>query len=382
MYENDMYTDPREAERIRRAKAAHKAKIRREKMRRRRRRQQRLALICLILTLALLICLMTVIVDRITGGQETLPATENVGTSEILTEAPTEAPTLAPTEAIVEAETMPEVTWMTFAPDRALKASQYFVYDVNLDAFLTASSNPWADSPEVVYPASITKIFTAYVAMHYLEPSEQITVGDALELVYIHSSFAGVQQGDVVSVEKLVEGLLLPSGNDAAYVLAVEIGRRLADDRSLNNQAAADLFVAEMNTWAQRLGMVDTHFANPDGLHEDEHYTSYADLVVMGKLALENEIVRKYAGTARDTVMLGSVEKEWKNTNAILNPESDYYCPYAIGLKTGTTGEAGNCLLSAFKEKDGVYIIGVFGCEESNDRYKDTRKLYKNIVCG
>ena len=103
-------------------------------------------------------------------------------------------------------------TWNTYPDDRQLLAKQYFVYDCKADTFLISSGqeNTW------VYPASITKLFTAYVAMQHLEPTTKITAGNALDLVVYGSSVAKIKLGDTLTVEQLVEAIMLPSGNDAA----------------------------------------------------------------------------------------------------------------------------------------------------------------------
>ena len=277
-------------------------------------------------------------------------------------------------------ETVPEETpqeqapdWMTLPADRELTAQQYFVYDCENGEFVTISG----DAGERVYPASITKLFTAYVAGQYLSADKTVEVGDALDLVGWGSSVAELQKGDKITVEKLIAAMMLPSGNDAANVLAAEAGRALEDDPEI---AGVQEFVAEMNRQAQLLGMDDTHFANPDGLHQDDHYSTLGDLAVLGTLALEDPVLMQYAGSAHETVQMESGAKQWKNTNALIDPESTYYCPYAIGLKTGQTPSAGSCLLSAFQYEERTLVIGVFGCPEEDDRFPDTLQLFDETI--
>ena len=266
---------------------------------------------------------------------------------------------------------------VTFEEGRQMKAQQYFVYDVDADEFVTISG----ELTETIYPASVTKLFTAYVAMQYLEPTAVITAGDALDLVAAGSSVAEIQRGDQVKVETLVEAMLLPSGNDAACILAVEVGRDLANDPTLSARAAADLFVEEMNRQAQELGMTGSNFANPDGIHRDNHYTTFADLAILGKLSLQNDTILKYAKVARETVTFeNGTQKQWKNTNATIDASSEYYCTYAIGLKTGQTPRAGSCLLSAFECGGRTLVIGVFGCPETEDRFADTLQLFNEAM--
>lgn len=267
-------------------------------------------------------------------------------------------------------------SWNTYPADRQLLAQQYFVYDCKEDSFLISSGQ----AGERVYPASITKLFTAHVAMQYLQPDTEITAGDALSMVAWGSSVAKIKKGDVLTVEQLVEAMLLPSGNDAAYILACEAGRAFKEDPSLNTTAAVSAFVSQMNKQAAQLGMTGTHFTNPDGIHDTDHYTTFEDLVILGKLALENETVMKYAAKAKDEVTLHGETVEWKNTNALVDPATDYYCPYAVGLKTGQTPSAGSCLLSAFQMDGTELLIGVFGCPEEEDRFDDTLQLFNQIV--
>lgn len=280
----------------------------------------------------------------------------------------TENVTTAPTDFIP--------TWSTYPADRQLLCQQYFVYDCKADTFLVSSG----EATERIYPASITKLFTAYVAMQYVQPDTQITAGDALEMVAWGSSVAKIEKGDVLTAKQLVEAMLLPSGNDAAYLLACEAGRTIKNNPTLNATAAVQAFMTEMNAKAKELGMTGTNFVNPDGIHDDKHYTTFADLAILGKLSMEDETVMQYAATAKEQVVLHGETIDWKNTNSLVNPESPYYCPYAVGLKTGQTPSAGSCLLSAFRMDDHELLIGVFGCPEEDDRFDDTLQLFNQIV--
>ena len=354
MYESEQSQTAQDWER-RRQRRAESAELRRKQ-----KRQQLIILIAVAAALALVVFLVGMCLS-------------GAGANTVETE-PTDEPTVPTTEP---EPTMPPLAWMSFEDGREITASQYFVYDVDADTFLTISGEP----TETIYPASITKLFTAYVALQYLEPDAMITVGDALDLVVNNSSVAGIQPMEQLSTEMLVEAMLLPSGNDAACALAVEIGRMMAGDTSLEPQSASDLFVEEMNRQAQALGLNGTHFANPDGIHLDTHYTTFQDLTLLGKLALENPTIMKYAQVSRASITLESGEdRQWKNTNALIDPNSDYYCNCAIGLKTGSTPRAGSCLLSAFECGDRTLIVGVFGCATDEDRFMDTLHLFNEAL--
>ena len=285
---------------------------------------------------------------------------------------PVETTTIAPTtEAVLQ------ITWKTYPASRELTAKQYFVYDLSQKDYTTISGT----GSERIYPASITKLFTAYVALQYLEPELVITAGDALELVAPGSSIAEIQKGDTLTVEQLIEAMLLPSGNDAAYLLAVEAGRIIDSNPAEHASVAAQSFVARMNEVAKAQGMTGTNFVNPDGIHKSEHYTTFDDLVIMASLALKEPAITRYCTCSTDTVTFGSgSEKEWINTNALIDPDSEYYCPYAVGLKTGQTPSAGSCLLSAFRYENTAYIIGVFGCPKIEDRFDDTLQLFNEAI--
>lgn len=270
-----------------------------------------------------------------------------------------------------------EADWMTFPQDRALTAQQYFVFDCEKGAFSTISGGP----EERIYPASVTKLFTAYVALLFLDPNDSVTASqDVLDYVVYGSSVAEIKEGDVLTVAELVEAMLLPSGNDAAYILAAEAGRVIDEDPWEDVSVAITSFVAEMNSQAKILGLTNTHFANPDGIHSDDHYTSFADAAMIGLLAMEDPLIVKLAAVSKDTKTLTSGPKEWKNTNSLIDPASEYYCPYAIGLKTGQTPMAGSCLLSAFECRGKTLVIGVFGCPEEEDRFADTLQLFNETM--
>ena len=275
-------------------------------------------------------------------------------------------------------ETVPEETWMTLPADRVLTAKQYFVYSCETGQFLTIAE----EKNTKIYPASVTKLFTAYVALQYLKPTQTVTAGEVLNKVAAGSSVAEIKQGDALTVEALVEGMLLPSGNDAAYILAAAAGKRMYGDKDkeVGTDAAVKRFVEEMNAQAKLLGMTGTNFANPDGIHSDNHYTTYADLAIMATLALEDPIIMKYAAVSKAEVTVQSGLKSWKNTNALIDPESEYYCPYATGLKTGQTPMAGSCLLSSFEYKGQTLIVGVFGCPNVDDRFPDTLQLFNQAI--
>lgn len=258
---------------------------------------------------------------------------------------------------------------------RDITADNYFAYDIREDVYLAKQG----DSAEKLYPASITKLLTSYVVLQHMDPEETVEVGDALNLVQPDSSVAKLQEGDELTVSQLIAGMLLPSGNDASQAIAVATGRKIGGS-NLPYYEAVDVFVEEMNRQAERLGMVNSHFANPDGFHDSDHYTTMDDLVVLCKAILADPVIMGYTSRIEETVEVQGRTLEWENTNILLHSGKDLYHANAMGMKTGYTSRAGNCLISAFFEQDRVILIGVFGCPGfTEDHYYDTVAIYESL---
>lgn len=282
-----------------------------------------------------------------------------------------EIPTQPPTEPPIK---------LTFGEDFTLESRDYFVYDCDEENLMAVSPD---GLEEQVYPASVTKLFTAYVALQYLDPSDTVKLGQEVYLVSEDSSLAGVKRGQTIRVSELVKGMLLPSGNDAAYGLAAAAARAKSGDSGMGANDALAYFVDMMNATAQAQGMTGSHFANPDGYHDPEHYTTCGDLIIIGKLALSNELIRSCAATVKDQVTFSSGEVAvWNNTNDLIDPESQYFHDDAIGLKTGHTSAAGFCVLTAFNLDGDYIIVGTFGCQRPEDRFIDALKLYDLVVAA
>lgn len=294
-----------------------------------------------------------------------------------VTDAPTDPPA---TEVMAPTETEPaptETPAVTVPVEWNITARHYLVFDCEDESFLALSDS----GNEKVYPASVTKLFSAFVALQYLDPETEITAGDELDLIAEDSSIAFISKGHRLTASMLVEGMLLPSGNDASYILATAAARKASGNANMPASQAIAYFVDLMNSTAENMGMTGTHFSNPDGYHADDHYTTCRDLTVIARLALGNATIREYVSKPVDSVVYASGETNtWYNTNALISSDSNYYCPEAIGLKTGFTDEAGNCLLSAFRTDGRTVIIGVFGCPEKSGRFTDTLTLYEKLV--
>lgn len=246
------------------------------------------------------------------------------------------------------------------------------------------------DSKEVIYsdsidariaPASLTKLITASVALKYADKDDIFTVGSEQSLVSIYSSLSGIQQGNMLTLEDLIAGMLMSSGNDAAYTIAVSVARELEPDRYMTDYEAVDYFCGLMNSFAKELGMKDSSFVNPDGWDDDAQYTTVNDLLKIAEYAYSVPLLRTVTGTYEKEVTLYSGETyTWTNSNLLLDPYSDYYCEDAVGMKTGTTLSAGNNLIAVFDKNGKKYISVVAGCLSDEERYELTLKMLSAAV--
>lgn len=226
--------------------------------------------------------------------------------------------------------------------------------------------------------ASTTKIMTAHVVLSLARTSPGTldeTVVFSARADRTPGSTAGIRAGEKLTVRELLYGLLLPSGNDASVALAEHFGKRFAKDAP-KNADPHDLFVAEMNRTAKRLGMKNTQYRNPHGLTARGHLSSAADLLRLAHAATRNPAFRKYIRTRQHGCTVegpGGYKRNvlWKNTNRLLGIEG-----YA-GVKTGTTSAAGACLVSMGRRKNDDLIVVVLGSAASASRYTDSRNLYR-----
>ena len=316
-----------------------------------------------------------------TGSTATSATTETTGTTGTTgTTAPpfgVVAPTTSTTAPPDTSTTAPPATETEPPVVLPLAADYAFAYDHATGEIVYAHGDLYATCS----PASITKIFTAYVALQILDPDTLVYVGSEINMIAAYSSVAKLSIGDVLTVEQLVAGMMLPSGNDAAYALAVAAGRALSRSDGIPAQDALELFMAQVNSYAAQIGLVNTHFVTPDGNDAQGHYSCAYDILTMALLAYENPILSHYASLESYSFTSPSGKKfSWKNSNLLLRSDSEYYTPEAVGLKTGSTTKAGNCLVSLFEADGRLICICVLGCDTSQQRYDDTLLLYNHIT--
>jgi len=206
---------------------------------------------------------------------------------------------------------------------------------------------------EKLNPASTTKIMTCLIALEKGDLDKTVTVGNEIDISEAGVSLAGLKKGDKITLRQLLFALMLPSGGDAANAIAVAVS------------GSIDSFVSEMNDRAAKIGAVDTHFVNAEGLTDPGHYTTAYDMYLILHEAMKNDTFRKIAGTssytAEYTASDGSaVKKTWKNTNLYLIDKADEPSGLSpVAGKTGTTLAAGSCLALVSRTKSGAEYYSV-----------------------
>lgn len=231
-------------------------------------------------------------------------------------------------------------------------------------------------SNEKYAPASLTKLLTAAVALKYVNAEAVFPVGSEQALVHGGSSLCGLVAGDEITLQDLVAGLLMSSGNDAAYTIAVSTARAHSRDPDMTDSEAVEYFCGMMNNFADFIGMKNSHFTTPDGWDDADQYVTAADLIVLTEYALSVPEISSVVGEHSKEVEISSGRVlAWENSNELLNPMSPYYTEGVFGVKTGTTDLAGNNLITVYKKNRRTYIVVVLGCDTDDERYMLTQEL-------
>lgn len=227
-------------------------------------------------------------------------------------------------------------------------------------------------STEQAFPASTTKIMTCLIALESdLKMDDVLTVGKEVRAFTSANSLMKIKEGEKLTFKDLLYGMMLPSGNDAAATIAIRLGGSLEG------------FAALMNKKAKDLGMNNTHFVTPHGIHDAEHYTTAADMAKLVQAALKNETLMKIVSTKTYTAPPTNKRKTplvLETTNKFISgreEDKEYANKYVTGMKTGHTKAAQACLVTT-AEKNGVSLICVLLYDASNDkagRWKETQIL-------
>ena len=212
-----------------------------------------------------------------------------------------------------------------------------------------------------IYPASMTKVMTALLALEANPDLEQpVTLPEDIfpELRAEGASMAGFRPGETVTVQDLLYGALLPSGAECCEALAREVS------------GSEEAFVASMNRKAAALGMASTHFCNPTGLHDPEHVSTARDMAVLLRAAMQNEMFRTIFATARYTVPPTNLHPDGFTMESTFWSELDgteLRRGKFLGGKTGYTSAAGLCLASAAEVKGKTYLMVTAGAQGNHN---------------
>ena len=215
-----------------------------------------------------------------------------------------------------------------------------------------------------LFPASTTKVLTLYIAVTMGNPDDIVTVSEHAVDQPSDSSTCDLMAGDQISLRELCYGMMLRSGNDAAIAIAEHIG------------GSEEGFAAIMNSVANSLGATNSHFVNPNGLPNDDHYTTVYDMYLIMNQAVKDPSFTEIITTdVHETNYLHAdgttVSKEWKTTNPYLNgKEAAPEGVVVLGGKTGTTQAAGYCLINLIQNMAGdLEVSTVFHADGRSNLY-------------
>lgn len=268
---------------------------------------------------------------------------------------------------------------ISYEPDFTLTSKA--VYLENLDTGLVLYEK---NADQQMYPASLTKIMTAILVLENVKDLNQETAAYPMwiqDMLYgTNASLGGLIVGEKLTIRQLLTSALVQSGNESAMILAGYVGSGGMADFMPRDITS---FVEMMNDKAKALGCMGTHFTNPTGLHSDNHYSTARDMAIMAKYAMQNPVfaslVKNYA------VQLGQTNKHsdlWQySTNKMLLTSSPYYYAPVVGIKTGSTDEAGRCVISQAEDNGYRYFCVVMGAPstaaEPFPNFIETRQLYR-----
>lgn len=294
------------------------------------------------------------------------------------------APEVSICELIIDCNT---IDYESYIPEMIYDGSIEVALDiVNPSIKLNAESAILfdADTKEVIYhknpiiaeyPASTVKLLTSLVAVDWCYLDEEVNIGNEIKMIAKDSTKAGLHVGEIATIRILLEGMLLPSGNDAAYAVAAYVGRKSLQSEGANRVEAVTEFVRLMNAKAKQLGAINSNFKTPDGYDAVGQYTTAYDMGMIGLAAVKNETILEISNKAKTSnIFISGEDITWKNTNALVKKDSGLYYSDCIGLKTGTSTMAGRCLVAAGR-RNGKEVVCVIMDSTSQGRWQDAISL-------
>ncbi len=237
---------------------------------------------------------------------------------------------------------------------------------------------------EKCYPASITKILTAAIALEVGSPTDQyeITYEDVFSYKFPGTTYVALTHDEVVTVEQLLYGTLMASANDAANCLGSYVATKL-NRTALNEKGEESYvqgFVEILNEKLEEIGCTNTHFTNAHGLHNEAHFTTAADMAKITQYALSVDGFRDYFGAVSYTMAatnMQPLERSWGTQSGIFVSSNKYYYEGASGAKLGYTDDAGHTMVSVAERNDVELICVLLDCRQGNwADHRDTAILY------
>lgn len=252
------------------------------------------------------------------------------------------------------------------------------------------------NSSERLFPASTTKLLTAIVVAETCKDlNAEVTVSYyAVSSVPNTYQLAKIVPGETFTIDELMNMLMVVSANEAAFVLAQYVGaggNNFKTDSSTEAEVEFKLNISKfsemMNERAKSLGCTGTHFVNPNGIHDDNHYTTALDLAIIGQTAYRNSYIRTLAAkesfTLENSSLYKGTKRTFKRTNLLMMPNLPTYYEYANGMKTGNTNAAGQCIVASAQKDDRnlicVILKGIKYSEKDAEicREADCKKLFE-----
>lgn len=251
---------------------------------------------------------------------------------------------------------------------------------------------------EKSFPASTTKLVTALLALEKCNLNDRVQVSYyAVKSVPATYSISDLKPGETFTIKDLLYTLMVGSSNDSAFVLAQYIangGNNYPTDSSSNAKTNFDnsiaIFSNMMNDFAKSIGCTSTHFVNPNGIHNENHYSTAYDLALIGKYAYKNQVLMNIANCSEYELPNSDIyqgqPRKCKCTNLLLYQDFPTYYEYANGLKTGYTDAAGSCIVASSRKGDMNLIAVVLGAEKSdysilNSNRQEISKTSRENIC-
>lgn len=256
-------------------------------------------------------------------------------------------------------------TWTNWPAGPNVYADSAIVMDMNSKAVLYSKQ-----SQEQLFPASITKFLTVLVALENAELTDRVTFSEeSIAILNYDDAQIGMKPGEELSLEDALYAVLLASANEVSYAVAESIGRKMG--------GGYDTFIQAMNDRAAELGCTNSHWVNPNGLHDDNHYTTVRDMALITAALYQRPEFFKFMQTLEYRIgptNLTAEERIFQQNHRMMWPENFYFYEYCTGGKTGFTDQAQTTLITT-ADNGTLQLVAVTMHDFGTDVYVDTRAM-------